>query len=99
MGLLKRSKLKGMPEFNINHKADTVEVTIFWKRPTPTDLKKKKKTSPQLPAKPTKPPNVKPATKSQQNAVHRSKPATAPRQKIQILPKPTHIPMPKPTPQ
>ena len=82
MGLLKLSKLKGMSDFNISHKTDTVEVTIFWKRATPADFKKK--TTPQPPAKPTKPPTVKPATKSQQKAAPKPspKPTTAPKQKI-----------------
>ena len=32
VGLLKLSKLKGIPNFDIRHKSESVEVTIFWKR-------------------------------------------------------------------
>ena len=48
VGLL---KLKGIPDFDIRHKADVVEVTIFWKRSTtPADPKKKMKTTPKTAA-------------------------------------------------
>ena len=40
VGLLKLSKLKGIPEFDICHKTDSVEVTIYWKKATPAASKK-----------------------------------------------------------
>ena len=86
-----------MPDFNISHKSDSVEVNIFWKRATPADSKKKKnrkKSTLQPSAKPTKPPT----SKLQQKAAPMATPklTTAPKQKFQLSPMPTTTPSQRP---
>ena len=68
VGLLKLSKLKGVPEFDIRHKTDSVDVTIYWKKATPAASQKKSTTSKSTSAK-TKPPTSKLTTKSTPRAV------------------------------
>ena len=101
VGLLKLSKLKGIPEFDIRHKTDSVEVTIYWKKATPAASKKNSTTSKSTSAKTkSKPPSSKPTTKSTPQAVLKpvSPKATPKPVSPRANPKPTRILPVTPTP-
>ena len=87
MGLLRLAKLKGLPDFDIRHKSSTVEVTLYWKKATQADARKKKTSAK------TKPKTSKPTTKS----MPRATPQPAPKDVTQTsstrtTPKPTSRP-------